>query len=33
MIAFIEDGGYVRGMMDRLRELEARQSSTLPRAN
>ena len=25
MIAVIEDGGYVRGMMDRLRELEARQ--------
>ena len=25
MIAFIEDGGYVRGMVDRLRELEARQ--------
>ena len=25
MIAVIEDGGYVRGMVDRLRELEARQ--------
>ena len=25
MIAVIEDGGYVRGMLDRLRELEARQ--------
>ena len=25
MIAVIEDGGYVRGMMDRLRDLEARQ--------
>ena len=25
MIAAIEDGGYVRGMVDRLRELEARQ--------
>ncbi|MCY4168372.1 MAG: hypothetical protein OXD36_18195 [Rhodobacter sp.] len=25
MIAVIENGGYVRGMVDRLRELEARQ--------
>ena len=25
MIAVIEDGGYVRGMVDQLRELEARQ--------
>ena len=25
MISVIEDGGYVRGMMDRLRDLEARQ--------
>ena len=25
MIAVFEDGGYVRGMVDRLRELEARQ--------
>ena len=27
MIAVIEDGGYVRGMVDRLRELEARQEA------
>ena len=25
MVAVIEDGGYARGMMDRMRELEARQ--------
>ena len=31
MIAVIEDGGYVRGMMDRLRELEARQDELTER--
>jgi DNA invertase Pin-like site-specific DNA recombinase len=31
MIAVIEDGGYVRGMMDRLRELEARQDELAER--
>ena len=25
MISVIEDGGYVKGMIDRLREMEARQ--------
>ncbi len=31
MIAAIEDGGYVRGMSDRLRELEARQDELTER--
>ena len=31
MIAAIEDGGYVRGMSDRLRELEARQAKLTER--
>ena len=31
MIAVIEDGGYVRGMVDRLRELEARQDELTQR--
>ena len=31
MIAVIEDGGYVRGMVDRLRELEARQDELTER--
>ena len=31
MIGVIEDGGYVRGMMDRLRELEARQDELAAR--
>ena len=31
MIAVIEDGGYVRGMVDRLRELEARQEELTER--
>ena len=31
MIAAIEDGGYVRGMSDRLRELEARQDELAER--
>ena len=31
MIAVIEDGGYVRGMVDRLRELEARQDKLTER--
>ncbi len=31
MIAVIEDGGYVRGMVDRLRELEARQDELAER--
>ena len=31
MIAVIEDGGYVRGMMDRLRDLEARQDELTDR--
>ena len=31
MIAAIEDGGYVRGMSDRLRELEARQDALAER--
>ena len=30
MIAVIEDGGYVLGMMDRLRELEARRAGLPP---
>ena len=31
MIATIEDGGYIRGMVDRLRELEARQDELTAR--
>ena len=31
MIAVIEDGGYLRGMVDRLRELEARQDELTAR--
>ena len=31
MIAVIEDGGYIRGMVDRLRELEARQDALTAR--
>ena len=31
MIAVIEDGGYIRGMVDRLRELEARQDELTAR--
>ena len=31
MVAVIEDGGYARGMMDRMRELEARQDEIAER--